>query len=357
MAKKHRIVGRWLLGPGGFRRPLITGGGGGSQPRVNGNPTTTVVQSGDPSLAAMNKLVTDQLQATLPQYGGLQGLTNPRPANQMDFGSPAGPEHSAINSLQAFYSAPQTNQFEQGGLGIMGQAADPTQALSAGNDYMSRILGPMAINQLTAAGQGRSGAVGEALANAASGIALPILQQQRQAQTSYGGTLANFGGQLFGRDQGALGQLYQLAAAPRMDQTNASNTGMDQLLSMMARFPVNSGQGTSTTSNWIPSVSGGEPPVWQQVMGGMNSVMSLADMVGMMCWVAEALFAKQDPRRFLAAFYQVNFAPKGWLARQACRAYRRYGRSWAKSRVALTVLRPIFNRVALAGARTLGVSL
>lgn len=358
MAKKHRIVGRWLLGPGGFRRPLITGGGGGSQPKVNGNPTQTVTNTGDPSLAELNKYMTSQIEQTAPKYGDLQGLIAPRPYNQMDYGQPTGPEHAALGRLSDFYSGPQSNPFELAGLGTMQQASDPNQALAAGNDYMQRILGPMAINQLTAAGQGRSGAVQEALANGAAGIALPILQQQRQAQTAFGGTLTNYGQQLFGRDQAALQNLSQIAAAPRLDSAAQQNFGPDTLLSMLTRFPLNSGAGTSTSSQWIPSVRGGEPPVWQQVMGGMNSLMSIAGMVGMMaCWVAAALWAESDWQRFVCAFYQVNFGKPSLLGRLGRRLYRRFGQRWASSPLACRLLRPFLNRAALAGARRLGVDL
>jgi hypothetical protein len=289
--------------------------------------------------------------------GGLAGLTAPRPFNMMDYGQVTGPEHTALGNMADFLRGPTTNPFELGGLAQQRQASDPSAQLAAGNDYLKQVLGPMAINQLTAAGQGRSGAVTESLGKAAAGIALPILQSTQQNQMNFGGSLLNYGQLQRGREQDALSGLASLASAPRLDQAAAANPGLDTILSMLTRFPVSSGAGTSNSWQIIPKVSGGEPPVWQQVMGGLNSVAGIASMAMMACWVAAQLYGRDDPRKFLACFYQVNFAPKGRIARLACQVYRRWGRSWAQSRLALTLLRPIFNRVARAGARNLGVEL
>lgn len=354
---KYRITDKWVLGPKGFRRPRLAGGGNGSGPRVVGNPTQTVQNTGDPSLVKMNELALKEFEPALQQAGGLPGLISPRPFNQMDYGAETGPERTALNNMASFFQGPTTNEFELGGLARQQQASDPQAQLAAGRDYMDQILGPQLINQMTAAGQGRSGAVGEALAKGAAGIALPILQQSNQNAMNFGGSLLNYGQVQRGRQQDSLGGLATLAGAPRMDEANATNMGMDTLLSMLTRFPVASGQGTATSSQFIPTVRGGEPPVWQQVMGGLNSVAGIASMAMMACWVAAQLYGWDDPRKFLACFYQVNFAPKGRIARLACRVYRRWGRSWAQSRLALFLLRPIFNRVARAGARNLGVEL
>jgi hypothetical protein len=305
----------------------------------------------------MNEYTTNSVISAANNYGGLTGLMQPRAVNLMDYGQPTGPEHTALGNLQQFYQGPQSNGTELSGLGVMQQAADPSRQLAAGQDYMQRVLGPMAINQLTAAGQGRSGAVQEALANAASGIALPILQNTQQLQSQFGGTLANYGQQLFGRQSNALSNLASLAAVPRLDQAGQQNLAPDTLLSILSRFPVNSGAGTTTSSQIIPKVSGGEPPVWQQVMGGVNSLMSIAGMAAMMCWVAAALWAESDWTRFVCAFYQMNFGKPSLLGRLGRKLYRRFGQTWASSKLARAVLRPFLNRAAIAGARQLGVTL
>ena len=313
--------------------------------------------TGDPSLRQMNEYTTGQTIASANARGGLEGLIQPRAVNMMDYGQPYGPEHQSIMDLQNFYRGPQSNPTELAGLSTIRNATDPSAQLAAGNDYMQRILGPMAVNQLTAAGQGRSGAVQEALANASAGIALPILNQSVQNQMQYGGTLANYGQTLFGREQNALNNLSALASAPRLDQAAQANLPYDTLLSMLTRFPVASGAGTSTSRQAIPGVAGGEPPVWQQVMGGLNSAISIAAMAYGMCWVAAALWYETDPKRFLCAYWQMNFGKPSLLGRLGRKLYRRYGRTWAESRVARFLLKPFLNRAAHAGARRLGVEL
>src|SRR5689334_4557902 len=159
---------------------------------MRGQPSTTVVQQGDPSLAAMNNYVTEQLQNTLPSYGGLAGLTSPRSFNMMDNGQASGPEHQSLANLSQFYSGQLSNPYELQGLGVIQNAANPTNQLNAANDYMNRIVSPSLINYATASGQGRSGAVNEALANAGAQMALPIQQNAAQMMTNFGGTLANY---------------------------------------------------------------------------------------------------------------------------------------------------------------------
>lgn len=66
------------------------------------------------------------------------------------------------------------------------KSTDPTAGLTAAKDYMSQIAEPQITNQLTAAGQGRSGALTEALANAGAQMALPIWQQTNQNQFGMG---------------------------------------------------------------------------------------------------------------------------------------------------------------------------
>src|SRR5262245_55584959 len=76
-----------------------------------------------------------------------------------------------------------------GGKGYMGDwyrttqaAINPTAQLAAANNYLARIAGPQIRNSLTAAGLGRSGSIGEAMANAGAEMALPITQQASQQQ-------------------------------------------------------------------------------------------------------------------------------------------------------------------------------
>jgi len=350
-----KLVGRWWVGPAGIRVRAFMGAGGGQQPKINGPTTTQVEQTGDPELRKLNKYVTGELLNVAPQYGGIGGLLKPQDYQFTDYGAQGGPESQALGRFASFYKSPTENPYELAGLGTMQGAADPEMQLAASKDYLSRIAAPEAINYNTAAGMGRSGAVGESIANAGAKLALPILQQSAENRMQLGGTMLNYGQLQRGRQLEGLQGLYSLAAMPRMEQAAADSNARNTLLSSLLRFPVASGAGMSTQNQFLPSVHGGEPPVWQQVMGGMGSALQLAAMVGMMCHVAKQLYGWDDPRKFIACFYQVNVHPKGWLARQACKLYRRYGKAWSESRLALCILRPIFDRVALAGARNLGV--
>lgn len=354
-----KLVGNWWHGPKGERARAISGAGGGSQPSVRGPAVTE--QEGDPNLRQLSKYVTGELIGNKQQgttglaqeFGGLKGLSDPQSYMFTDYGQAGGPEGRALQSLRGFYEGPTENPYELQGLQTMRQASDPQAQLAAGRDYLEQIASPELKNYFTSIGQGRSGAIGESLADASAKMALPILQQSTQNRMQLGGTQLGYGGQQRGREMDNLSNLYNMAMMPRMEQAGAEQGQRDMLLSMLTRFPVASGQGVQ--SSFIPRVHGGEPPVWQQIMGGLNSVAGIASMAAMACWVAAQLYGWTDPRKFLCAFYQVNVAPKGRIARLVCRAYRRWGRSWAKSRVALFLLKPIFNRVARAGARNLGV--
>jgi hypothetical protein len=351
---KWKRIGKWWHGPTGERIRGIYGSGGGSQPSVKGPTVTENVQQGDPELRKVNKYVTGELLNVAPQYGGLAGLLKPQDYMFTDYGREGGPESAALGGIRSFYGGPTTNPYELAGLSTMQGAADPERQLAAGRDYLERIASPELKNYFTSIGQGRSGAIGEGIADASAKMALPILQQSTANQMQYGGTQMNYGQMQRGRELESLSALYNMAAMPRMEQASAEQSARDTLLSTLLRFPVSSGAGSSVQKQFLPDVRGGEPPVWQQVMGGLNSVLGIASMVAM-CWVASQLYGWTDPRKFVACFYQVNFGKPSRLGRIGRSLYRRYGRSWARSRLALCVLRPIFNRVAEAGARNLGV--
>lgn len=355
-----KLVGNWWHYRDGKKVRAIAGEGGGSQPSVRGPAVTQ--QEGDPNLRKLSGYVTEDLigskqkgtTGVAQEFGGLGGLSAPQDYMFTDFGRAGGPESQALGSLRGFYQGPTENPYETQGLQTMGQAADPQLQLAAGRDYLEQIASPELKNYYTSVGQGRSGAIGEGLARAGAGIALPILQQSTQNQMQLGGTQLGYGGIQRGREETNLANLLNMASMPRMEQASAEQGQRDLLLSMLTRFPVASGQGQQ--NSFIPRVHGGEPPVWQQVMGGLNSVMGIASMAAM-CWVAAQLYGWTDPRKFLCAFYQVNFGKPSLLGKLGRKLYRRYGRSWAKSRLACFVLRPIFNRVARTGARNLGVRL
>lgn len=304
----------------------------------------------------MNQFTLDQMGQTLPQYGGLQGLTSPQPYMRSDYGRPDGMEQRALGDIASFYRGPTSNPVELQGLNTQRMAADPTMQISAANDIFNKITAPGIQNYYTSVGQGRSGAVGEAMANAGANMALPIRQQSALLQNQYGGSLANYGQLLRGREQENLGGLYGLAQYPRMEDAAAQQPGRDTLLSMLTRFPVSSGAGRSDSTQNIPGVAGGEPPIWQQIMGGVNSAVQIAAMAYGMCWVALALYGPNSPW-FQCAFYQANHAKHGWWGRQWRRVYRRYGLRLSVSPTALVVLRPIFYFIARRGARSLGVTL
>lgn len=81
------------------------------------------------------------------------------------------------------------------------QAYDPQAALGAAQNYMNRVVAPQIAQNMVAGGQGgASGAMLEALANAGSGMALPLTQQVMGNQASW------YNPQLQGSIQGALGQ-------------------------------------------------------------------------------------------------------------------------------------------------------
>ncbi len=69
---------------------------------------------------------------------------------------------------------------------------DTSSLQSAADKTLENVVGPQLLAKLTASGLGRSGAVGEALANAGAGMALPIAQQGWAGQQN----LANYIGQL-----------------------------------------------------------------------------------------------------------------------------------------------------------------
>jgi hypothetical protein len=121
----------------------------------------TQTTSPSPSTEALNQFILDELRGGLAYGGGLGRFVSAQP--------------------QLFTLRPDEEQFRQLALQRALALQDPTAYRKAGQQFFESIAAPQTANFLTAAGLGRSGAIGEALAQGGASIALPLFQQSQQA--------------------------------------------------------------------------------------------------------------------------------------------------------------------------------
>jgi len=179
------------------------GGGGG------GRTTTTSVP--DPTAQALNRQLGQERQAVVGATGGFAPFTA---FNQLAL--PSAPERSILDLIGGFAGRPAVDPFQQEGLGLLRSATDPTARLAAAREQLESVIGPQIINTLTAAGQGRSGAIAETLGRAGAGLTLPILRDVAQAQQKVGGGFLRFGPSVEQRELGRLTSALGAAEVPRL---------------------------------------------------------------------------------------------------------------------------------------------
>jgi hypothetical protein len=213
----------------------------------------------------LQQLLLNNLMGLYSSTGGLGMFGMPQP--QM-FWSPQEQQWSDEIQKYARYGTdmgmvPSLYTPEEYRANVLG--AFDTQA-GAASQYLNTIASPAIVNQLTAAGMGRSGAVGESLGNAATQMALPLSQQRAAWEMNYPtyfNQLNNANFALLGAGQQAAGQERNAMLQDFMRRQNL----MTSMLPLTSAGFQPSGQTTTQGGS-----KGG---------GLMSSLLPLALMIGM----------------------------------------------------------------------------
>lgn len=230
--------------------PVIRGG-------KSGGGTTTQTVTPDPTAQAFNQLLLGQAQSVAGATGGFPQFAGFQQASQ-----PGAGERALFQRIAGFADRPAIDPFQTQGLAQLFAGADPTLRLQAAQSQLEGIIAPQIVNQLTRIGQGRSGAIAEALSQAGTSLALPILMDQAQAQRGLGSTLLSFGPSVEQRELGRLGRALDAIAAPRESEMaeRARQLGVLQFLFSGGVIPA--GFGSTTTQrtpgqSLLPTIIGG----------------------------------------------------------------------------------------------------
>lgn len=288
------------------------------------------------------------------------------------------------SALRDYAANPVISPYETAGLDTLRGRLDPTARVGAARDLLSDIIKPSITSSLTAAGQGRSGAVAEQLTRAGTELTLPILRDIDVAARDLGLAELGLGGTAEGRrlsawgtslgaDQLATAIAGQLAGLGGGAFTRAAGlpialdrmTTDDALARFQAGLEASSIPRLSTLREQLrggqlaTSLLMGLPLTTDQVVTGrgttqesdtMQTLMQIASIAAAFCWVARAVFGDESLKAAWARHWIVDHAPR-WVNR----AYRIVGPALArvarKSRVARGLVRPVVEFFAWRGRR------
>ncbi len=204
-------------------------------------------------LASYNKEAKARAKLTQSpeQRGGLVPFANFNP-NAL----PSAEELGFLANIKNLANEPRVSPLEQKGVDALLAAMDPTQRLAEAKSAFDTVGVPQIINQLTAAGMGRSGAIGESLAKGATDYTLPILADVNNARLVGGNQLLNYGQAAEQRYAGRQLSALDAARLPREALFNEQMRPAQLLGSLMGGLPAGVGSGTNS-STWSTQLATG----------------------------------------------------------------------------------------------------
>lgn len=212
----------------------LGGGGGGGRTSVSGGAV-------DPALAKMNELLFGQVQQGVQQTGGLPAALSPNP-----FSQPSARELQILDQASSLPFDPLTFPQEEAGLNVLAGAMDPSLGINLARDLFREGAGPIIRNNLTVRGQGRSGAVDEALASGFGQMVLPLFQGAQQAAQTFGRSALDLGPVLESRRLGRLGTGLEAAGGPRVAQSREFMRPLDLITKILSGVPAGGGDVQTT---------------------------------------------------------------------------------------------------------------
>jgi hypothetical protein len=197
--------------------------------------------SSDPTLAEANRLRLDQVKQGAALTGGLPGFLMPNP-----YALPGQGELDILGEIgeKAGTFGDQT-ALETEGLSNMEALGDPSQALDLARSQYEQYAAPMIRNEAILRGQGRQGAIPEALAGGFASMALPILQSSQQARGQLAQKQLSLGPELLGRGMTGLETQLRTAAAPREALSAEYMRPLSAIANIIGGIPMGGGS-TST---------------------------------------------------------------------------------------------------------------
>lgn len=188
----------------------------------------------------------------------------------------------------------------------------------------------------------------------------------------FSGVSSNFAGRGFlspDNVTGVLGSSLTQAAPQLMNQVFQNQMGNQSVMSDRfgaLRGLLDTGTGLAGQQTKTHSQTKG-PDLLGQAMAGaigkwaspdwMIDAAKAASSAGALCWVAEALYGKEDIRTFCARWYVNNILPQSFMGRVFYAVYKKYGQQIAKrvptSSVLRALLTPLFDRFWTNGAQLL----
>lgn len=301
---------------------------------TSGRGSGMTQQQYDPAAQAMENMRLGQTQSffdALNQTGGMGQFAGARP----DLFGLSGQEQQLYNPLLTGggqlqqtgtqLMTPAEQQTWQANLNSLNTFADPNRV----QGYFSQVVAPEVRNDAIASGMGRGGGEQEIMARQGAGLVQQMAGLEPQ--------LAAASQALAGMPRQQTQQAFGLAATPRelAQQDFLRQQGMGQsMVTGMPFFPGQTGQQA------------------QQQAGTSDSKTSGINLLGNICWVADALYGDQSAAAWCARLW----VSEGWQGRKAdvFRAvYRRIGprlarliRRWPTLGA---LVQPVFDRFVVAG--------
>ncbi len=372
-----------------------------------GRSSSSTKNTLDPATQQIQWIRANQLSDIIRTTGGLESLARPRtdlvglsPTERALFGritdamlpfqapGHADPfnvmDRNALAQLQGLGNVDarvnEAMRVSQPGLNELRALTDPTAGVHAAQDYLRRIVAPELTNTLTAAGFGRSGAIGEAIANAGAQLALPVWERTHSAGRDLASAMLNIPGTALGRAldaQSALANLYanlgmQTSAreAQRIGNMGQYVNLLDTVAQIAARPRLAAyEEQVLRPSNLLMTLLTGIPvvqtPIAQRTSGSQSENILLSLIQGaaagmlagaMACWIAEAIYGRHS-REAMLARYWIGFAWQGAVATVTRGLYRVVGRPVAavvrRSKTLQRLLSPLFNAAVRRGEEAL----
>lgn len=298
-----------------------------------GRGTGLTQQQYDPTAQALEQLRLGQTQSFFNGLGpqGMGQFAQARPdlfglsSQEQQFYNPLIQGGGQLQQTGQSLMTPQELQTQQTNLNAVNTFADPTRVQS----YFSNVVAPEVRNDAIAGGMGRSGGEQEIMARQGAGLVQNMAALEPQ--------LAATGSALAAQPRGQVQQALGMAATPRelAQQDYLRQQGLSQ--SMVTGMPFFPGQVGSQA---------------QQQTGSTDSKTSGVNLLGNICWCADALYGEGSAAAWLARLW----VSEGWQGRKAdaFRAvYRRIGprlarliRRWPRLGA---LVQPLFDRFVVYG--------
>lgn len=215
----------------------ISGAGGGDG---GGSQQTTSQSTADPALNTMNQLAGQQIGAGVAQTGGYPAFLKFNP-----LAIPGAAEQALVGQIGATAAGQGgITGLEQEGLAGLERLGSPEESLGRAQGLFEKFAAPIIRNDATIRGQGRGGAVPEALAQGFGQMTLPILERATGAREQLAKQQMGLGPALNMRALQSLETQLRAAGSQRQALSAEYMRPLQSIASLIGGLPLGGGATT-----------------------------------------------------------------------------------------------------------------